>query len=161
MPVVGFTAGAWDLLHPGHVAFLNSCKDHCDQLIVALHVDPSRERPEKNKPVQTMFERHYQLNSCDPINYIMPYETEEDLRNMLACLDINVRFLGTEYENEHITGIDICYERNIDIIYIPRLHTFSSRELRTRLLKSCENSALNEKAQGFKLSPGVRMSEFD
>ena len=47
----GFTCGAFDLLHVGHVLMLKECKDHCDFLVVGLQRDPNVDRPEKNKPV--------------------------------------------------------------------------------------------------------------
>ena len=42
---VGFTCGAFDLLHAGHVAMLRECKQTCNFLIVGLHVDPTIDRP--------------------------------------------------------------------------------------------------------------------
>jgi len=134
----GFTAGAFDLFHPGHIAFLEECKSHCDELIVGLHVDPSRERVTKNKPVETVFERWMRLNACELIDYIVPYETEDDLSNILACMDIQMRFMGSDYQDDldQITGWDICLDREIEIHFIPRLHNYSSSNLRERLLKT-------------------------
>ena len=55
--MIGFTAGSFDLLHAGHVLMLEEAKGVCDHLIVGLHVDPSLERSNKNKPVQSLIER--------------------------------------------------------------------------------------------------------
>jgi bifunctional ADP-heptose synthase (sugar kinase/adenylyltransferase) len=52
---------------------------------------------------------------------------------MMATLDIQVRFVGTDYNGKKITGEDICSQMGIDILYIPRLHDFSSTSLRERL----------------------------
>ena len=51
----GFIAGSFDLLHAGHISILKQCIRQCDYLIVGLHVDPSIERPEKNKPIVLVF----------------------------------------------------------------------------------------------------------
>ena len=49
---IGITFSAFDLLHAGHVAMLEEAKSVCDYLIVGLHIDPSLERSNKNKPIQ-------------------------------------------------------------------------------------------------------------
>jgi len=53
----GFTCGAMDLLHAGHILMLKECKEQCDYLIVGLQTDPTLDRPEKHKPNQTAKER--------------------------------------------------------------------------------------------------------
>lgn len=128
----GFTCGAWDLLHPGHISFLEQCSMLCNDLIVGLHTNPQIDRISKNKPCQTTFERYYQLARLNSVKEIIPYDTEEDLRNILAVIEIDVRFLGSDYEGKTFTGEDICKENLIDIQYIPRLHSWSSSELRKR-----------------------------
>lgn len=131
---IGFTCGAFDLLHPGHLHLLKWAHHHCDHLIVGLHTDPTIDRPtQKERPVQTVFERWAQLKSVSNVDDIVPYETETDLCNLLATLEIDVRFLGSDYQGRGATGNHICEQRGIKILYAPRLHTFSSTELRSRL----------------------------
>jgi glycerol-3-phosphate cytidylyltransferase len=129
----GFTASAFDLLHAGHVAMLRECKMHCDYLIVGLHVDPSKDRHEKNTPIQSVYERYTQLKGCKYVDEIIPYETEADLQNLLAIEDIYIRFVGQEYVGTVLTGEDICERRGIQIHYNNRMHNYSSSELRRRL----------------------------
>lgn len=132
----GFTCGAFDLLHPGHIHLLKTAKDWCDHLTVGLHTNPTIDRPQtKNIPVQTSFERWMQLQSVKYIDTIIPYDTELDLNNMLAVLPITHRFVGEEYRSLTLTGQDICETKNITIIYIPRLHSYSSSHLRQRVEK--------------------------
>jgi glycerol-3-phosphate cytidylyltransferase len=133
--IIGFTCGAFDLLHAGHLAMLEESKRQCDWLTVGLHTDPSKDRPEKNKPVQSMFERYYQLSACKAIDTIIPYDTELDLENMMGILPINKRFVGADHINDYITGHDIMKERSIKVVYTGRHHTYSSSELRERILK--------------------------
>ena len=133
MKEVGFTCGAFDLLHPGHVHFLKLCRESCDELIVGLHVNPKTDRASKNAPLQSTFERYYQISALGDGYKIIPYDTEHDLENMLAVLDINFRFVGSDYIDKPITGAYICEARGINIVYIPRLHSWSSSELRKRI----------------------------
>ena len=73
---VGITASTFDLLHAGHISMLREAKTKCDHLICALQVDPSLDRPEKNKPVQTLVERYTQLAGVKFVDEIVPYQTE-------------------------------------------------------------------------------------
>jgi glycerol-3-phosphate cytidylyltransferase len=134
--IIGFTCGAFDLFHAGHNIFLRDAKRHCDHLIVGLHTDPTIDRPEKNKPIQTIYERYVQLKNCSWVDDIIPYDTEADLLNLLATNTINVRFLGSDYVDKTFTGDKLCEALNIRIIYLLRYHTFSSSELRSRIAHS-------------------------
>lgn len=130
----GFVCGAFDLLHVGHLHLLRECKKHCDQLTVGLHIDPSKERSSKNKPIQTAMERMVQLRACKYVDSIMVYETEADLLNFLLTDNVDVRFLGSDYEGQlkdNITGADL-----VPITFIPRKHSYSSSELRQRIKES-------------------------
>ena len=135
MPIIGVTFGAFDLLHPGHLMFLQNASRQCDILNVGLHVDPSIERKNKHKPIQTMLERFIQLDSLDFVERIFPYETERDIENYLATENLNKYFVGGDYEDHisTITGYKICIKRLIDITCIERLHGWSSSDLRFRV----------------------------
>lgn len=125
----GFVCGAFDLFHAGHNILLQDCKSVCNFLIVGLQTDPTIDRENKNKPIQTMYERYVQLENCKHVDKIIPYDTEADLMNMLKTLKIDVRILGDDYKNTYYTG----YELNIPIHFVNRSHNFSSTELRNRL----------------------------
>jgi len=130
----GITFGAFDLLHAGHLHFLSVAAMKCDNLIVGLQTNPSIERESKNSPIQTMYERWAQLNCLDFVYSIIPYDTERDVENILCTqYNINYRFLGSDYFGKSITGEDICTLNNIKLVYIPRLHNYSSTELRNRI----------------------------
>jgi glycerol-3-phosphate cytidylyltransferase len=128
--VVGFTASTFDLLHAGHVLMLKESKSICDYLIVGLQIDPSIERPSKNSPVQSLVERYIQLKGCVYVDEIIPYQSEQDLEDILSSIDINVRILGDEYRDKEFTGNEICKKRNIELYFNERNHRFSSSNLR-------------------------------
>lgn len=130
--VKGFTCSAFDLLHAGHVLMLQEAKEQCDYLIVGLHNDPSTDRPNKNKPVQSIVERAIQIAAVRYVDEVVIYNTEQDLIDLLSILDIHVRIVGEEYRDQPLTGRELCEERNIDIYYNTRGHRFSSTELRKR-----------------------------
>src|SRR5258708_22769067 len=88
---VGFTAGAFDLCHEGHMRMFEDCKTVCKKLIVALHTDPSldqeyriKEKGQvKNAPIMSADERKIILESIKYVDEIVTYNTEEDLSRLL------------------------------------------------------------------------------
>ena len=61
---IGITFSAFDLLHAGHITMLEEAKRQCDYLICGLQTDPTLDRPDKNRPVQSVVERYIQLKGC-------------------------------------------------------------------------------------------------
>jgi glycerol-3-phosphate cytidylyltransferase len=131
---VGIVFSAFDLLHAGHIGMLREARENCDYLIVGLQTDPTIDRPtEKNKPVQTLVERYAQLNALKFVNEIVPYQTEEDVIDILELFQIDVRFLGEEYREKEFTGKDVCRKRGIELHFNKRDHRFSTSGLRKRV----------------------------
>lgn len=130
---VGITFSTFDLLHAGHVTMLREAKEQCDYLICGLQIDPSIDRIEKNKPVQSIVERYVQLSAVKYVDEIIVYATETDVEDILQMFPINVRILGEEYKDKNFTGKDICQARGIDLHFNKRDHRFSSSDLRRRL----------------------------
>lgn len=134
--IVGFTCSTFDLLHAGHILMLAEAKTVCDHLIVGLQNDPSLDRSNKNKPIQSIVERFVQLSAVSFVDDIIVYNTEQDLEDMLMFLPINIRIIGEEYKDKEFTGRKICEDRDIKIWYNMRNHRFSSSELRQRTFQS-------------------------
>ena len=130
---VGITFSAFDLLHAGHIAMLRDSKDQCDYLVAGLQLDPTIDRPEKNKPVQTIVERYTQLKGVKYVDEIIPYTTEKDVEDILEMYQIDIRILGEEYKDKDFTGKDICRRLGIDLYFNRRDHRFSTTDLRKRI----------------------------
>jgi len=134
--IVGFTASSFDLFHSGHVAMLKEAKANCEYMIVGMQTDPTIDRPEKNKPIQSVFERYVQLEGCKYIDEIIPYETEKDLEDIFLTYKIDVRFIGEEYKDKEFTAKQLCVDKNVKIHYNKRQHSFSTTNLRKRIKES-------------------------
>ena len=128
----GITFGAFDLFHAGHILMLEEAKSVCDYLIVCIQSDPSLDRKEKNKPVQSVVEREIQLSACKFVDEVLIYDTEQDLLEIIKTIDWDIRIIGEEYKDKEFTGraltLDKCY-------FNKRPHNFSSSELRERVSK--------------------------
>ena len=93
----GIVFGSWDLLNIGHINLFKEAKKKCDYLIVGLQIDPHIERKNKNKPVESIFERQIKLFGCKYVDSVIVYETETDLPLILKYFKPDVRFLGSDY----------------------------------------------------------------
>lgn len=138
--IKGFTCGAFDLLHAGHILMLEECSKHCDYLIVGLQIDPSFDRKDKNKPIQSIVERQIQLKAVKWVDEIVMYQSESELELLCNILDFNVRFVGKEYRGKWFTGKGASESKG-EIIFNKRDHQFSSSELRKRI-STVENKGL-------------------
>ena len=127
----GFTCSCFDLFHAGHIMMLKEAKAKCEYLIVGLQTDPTIDRPEKNKPIQSVVERFIQLESCKYVDEVVVYATEKDLIDILYTYPINIRFVGEEYKDKDFTGKDL---EHIEMYYNSRKHSFSTTELRQRVI---------------------------
>lgn len=127
---VGITFSAFDLLHAGHIKMLEEARRQCDYLIVGLQTDPTLDRPEKNRPTQTVVERYIQLKGCRFVDEIVPYATEQDLEDILRSFKIDVRIIGDEYREKQFTGREYCVDKGIEFYFNTRDHRFSSSSLR-------------------------------
>jgi glycerol-3-phosphate cytidylyltransferase len=138
---VGFTCSTFDLFHAGHVMMLKEAKTQCDYLIVGMQMDPTIDRPGvKNKPVQTVLERFIQLQACRYVDEIIPYATEKELMDILTSYPIDVRIIGEEYRDKQYTGFNLP----MSVYFNSRQHSFSTTELRQRVLDIERNKVLRQ-----------------
>ena len=130
----GFTCGAFDLLHAGHILMFKEAREQCDYLIVGLQTDPSIDRPDKHKPIQSVEERRIVLEGIRYIDEIFEYKTEKDLYKFLSSAQdsIDVRIVGADWKGKEFTGHDLP----IKIYFNSRNHNYSSSELRERIKDS-------------------------
>jgi len=128
----GVIAGNFDVIHPGYIYLFDECKNHCSELIILLHEDPSIERPEKLKPILSLEERKMILSSLIQVDRIETYKLESDLYELLSNLTIDIRFLGDDYKNKSFTGDDL----NIPIHFLDRSHGWSTTKFKNKIAEN-------------------------
>ena len=94
---IGFTAGNFDLLHPGYIYTFETAKQHCDYFMVFLQIDPSETRFTKYKPVIPLYERYKTLMAIEYIDEVITYQTEEELIKLMEFYKPDIRILGEDY----------------------------------------------------------------
>jgi cytidyltransferase-like protein len=114
--VIGFTAGNFDLLHPGYIYTFETAKQHCDYFMVFT----------KYKPVIPLYERYKTLMSIKYIDEVVTYQTEEDLIKLIEFYRPDVRILGDDYIGKRFTGDHLP----IKVIYTTRSHNWSTTKIK-------------------------------
>lgn len=128
----GFTAGAFDLLHAGHVLMLQEAANQCEHLTVFLQTDPTIDRPEKNQPIESLFERYTKLKAIAYVDEVITYQTEQDLYDFMRLYKWDVRIIGSDHEGKTFTGDNL----NIKLYFNDRNHKFSTTNLRKRVYEA-------------------------
>ena len=129
--ILGFTAGNFDLLHPGYINTFKEAKRHCNRFIVFLQKDPHEHRKSKYKPVIPLYDRYKALMAIRYIDDVYIYQTEEELYNLIKFWKPDVRILGEDYIGDDgkpkpFTGDDLPPK----IIYTTRSHGWSTTKLK-------------------------------
>ena len=124
--IVGFTAGNFDIIHPGYVYTFQTAKKHCDYFMVFLQNDPSVDRANKYKPVVPKAERYNTLMELESVDAVYTYQTEEELRELIEFFKPDVRILGEDYIGKRFTGDDLPPM----VIYTSRAHGWSTTKLK-------------------------------
>ena len=131
--IVGFTAGNFDLLHPGYIKCFRWAKKHCDRFIVFLQDDPSLHRSSKYKPVIPAWDRYEALMSIKYIDEVYMYQTEEELYHLIEFWKPDIRILGEDYILEGKDGEAIPFTGDDlppKIVYTTRSHGWSTTKLK-------------------------------
>ena len=124
--IVGFTAGNFDIIHPGYVYTFQTAKKHCDYFMVFLQNDPSIDRANKYKPVVPRAERYNTLMEMESVDAVYSYQTEDELRTLIEFFKPDVRILGEDYIGKRFTGDDLPPK----IVYTSRAHGWSTTKLK-------------------------------
>ena len=129
--ILGFTAGNFDLLHPGYIRCFREAKRHCDKFIVFLQIDPSLHRKSKYKPVISLYNRYEALMSIKYIDDVYTYQTEEELYDLIKFWKPDIRILGEDYIGKPFTGDDLPPR----VVYTTRSHEWSTTKLKDMIAK--------------------------
>jgi glycerol-3-phosphate cytidylyltransferase len=124
--IIGFTAGNFDLLHPGYIITFEEAKRHCDKFVVLLQRDPSLTRFSKYKPVIPLYDRYKALMSIKYIDDVYIYQSEEELYKLIEWLKPDIRILGEDYIGKPFTGDNLSPR----VIYTTRSHDWSTTKLK-------------------------------
>jgi D-beta-D-heptose 7-phosphate kinase/D-beta-D-heptose 1-phosphate adenosyltransferase len=104
---IGFTNGCFDILHPGHVAYLNQARTWCDRLIVGLNTDASVRRAKgAGRPVNPLEARAIVLAALTCVDLVAPFDAPTPI-TLIEAAHPDVLVKGGDYDLAGIVGADL------------------------------------------------------
>ncbi|MBB1487114.1 bifunctional D-glycero-beta-D-manno-heptose-7-phosphate kinase/D-glycero-beta-D-manno-heptose 1-phosphate adenylyltransferase HldE [Oceanospirillum sediminis] len=101
-----FTNGCFDILHPGHVSYLEHARKLGDKLIVAVNSDASVSRLKgPTRPINNLTHRMHVLAGLASVDWVVPFEEDTPAR-LIAALNPHILVKGGDYKPEEIAGAD-------------------------------------------------------
>jgi len=112
-----FTNGCFDILHLGHVKYLESAKKMGDILIVGLNSDDSVKRLKgKTRPINTQYDRAYLLAALECVDYVVIFD-EDTPYELIKIIQPDILVKGGDYRYKNVVGSDIAKEvRFVDFV---------------------------------------------
>jgi len=161
---IGFTSGAFDLLHAGHVDYLEQAKALCDKLIVGLNSDESIKRYKgANRPIISESHRQKTIAALDSVDFVFLFDERRNGRN-IELLKPDFYFKAGDYEQSQLTSKEIVENLGGAVKIIPVTENISSTEIINRIASNgkIEDSFVEEqkntvhlKRKAFKSSPAI------
>lgn len=107
---VVFTNGCFDILHVGHVKYLQEAKSYGDVLIVGLNSDSSvKELKGPTRPVNTEADRAYILAALESVDYVVLF-SEETPHELIKNIAPDILVKGGDYEGKSVVGAEFAGE---------------------------------------------------
>ena len=105
-----FTNGCFDILHAGHVRYLETAKSYGDVLILGLNSDKSVTALKgKGRPINIQIDRAYILAALEAVDYVVIFD-EDTPYNLIKAIKPHILVKGGDYEGKDVVGQDIADE---------------------------------------------------
>lgn len=118
-----FVNGTFDILHPGHIALLNTARTFGDHLIVAIDSDRRvRELKGNSRPVNNETVRNIMLSNLKAVDIVLVFDTDEELMDILKIYKPDVMLKGSDWLGKPIVGGHLVKH----IQYFDRIHDYST-----------------------------------
>jgi D-beta-D-heptose 7-phosphate kinase/D-beta-D-heptose 1-phosphate adenosyltransferase len=122
--------GTFDVLHPGHIALLNTARSYGDHLIVAIDTDRRvKELKGEQRPINNQNDRRIMLSSLKAVDIVELFDSTEELITLMQRYKPDVYVKGSDWKHDtKSTAHQYCKE----VIYYDRIEEYSS----TRIIQS-------------------------
>jgi D-glycero-D-manno-heptose 1,7-bisphosphate phosphatase len=127
--VVGYTSGVFDLLHAGHLDYLNESKIHCDKLVVGVNVDQSvKQNKGEKRPIVTESYRANLVAGLKPVDAVFLFSELNNNEN-IKVLKPNVYIKAGDYKPEQLSSAPLIKEIGGKVVIIPVKNDISSSSI--------------------------------
>lgn len=132
---IGFTNGVFDILHPGHIDYLQKAKKQVDVLILGINSDRSVKKIKgKSRPINTQRDRAKVLAGLEAVDYIVIFN-EETPYQLISSIKPDYLFKGSDWKREEIVGREIVESLGGKVVTIPYLKGYSTTGLLRKIWK--------------------------
>jgi len=129
-----FTNGCFDILHAGHIAYLEEAAKLGDRLIIGVNDDDSTRRLKgETRPINVLSSRLYLLASLSTVDAVVSFSEDTPL-NLIKQLHPDVLVKGGDYKPENIVGAEEVKSWGGEVKVIPFLEGFSTTKLESKIL---------------------------
>ena len=130
-----FTNGVFDILHPGHVRYLQQARDLGDALIVGLNADASvRRNKGPKRPINPQEERAEILEALQSVDAVVLFE-QDTPAEIIAAIQPDVLVKGADWAADAIVGRETVEARGGRVVRMPVEQGFSTTEIVERIRK--------------------------
>lgn len=128
-----FTNGCFDLLHPGHIDYLERAKKLGDLLVIGLNEDDSIKILKGNqRPINNLNFRSTMLAALNSVDFIVPFK-EETPANLIQEIEPRVLVKGGDYTIDNIVGAEFVQQTGGEVLVIPFLDGYSSSSIISKI----------------------------
>ena len=132
--IVVFTNGCFDILHRGHVEYLEKASELGDILIVGLNSDESTHRLKgKGRPLVPQDDRAYILASLSMVDYVTIFDEDTPLE-LIKLVRPNVLVKGGDYKRDDIVGREFVEQQGGKVLTIPQVPGRSTTEIIDKMI---------------------------
>jgi D-beta-D-heptose 7-phosphate kinase/D-beta-D-heptose 1-phosphate adenosyltransferase len=125
---IAFTNGCFDILHYGHIKYLEEAKGKADILVVGLNSDSSvRKIKGKNRPVNKQLDRAGVLSALRAVDFVAIFNAETPLK-LIKLIRPDVLIKGGDWKLDEIVGADFVKARGGRALTVPYLKGYSTTE---------------------------------
>lgn len=129
-----FTNGCFDILHRGHVSYLEEARELGASLIVAVNTDASVKRLDKgtDRPVNTLDDRMAVVAALQSVDAVIAFDEDTPLE-LIRQIQPNILVKGGDWSTDKIVGADLVLSDGGEVYSIPFRHDRSTTDLLTRI----------------------------
>jgi len=124
-----FTNGCFDILHKGHIYYLNEAKKLADFLVVGLNSDDSVKRLKgQNRPINNENDRAYMLDNLKPVDAVIIFK-EDTPYNLISEIKPDFLVKGGDWKENNIVGSDVVKSYGGKVKSIKYIENYSTTSL--------------------------------
>lgn len=143
--VIGYTSGAFDLLHAGHINYLVQAASICDRLIIGLNSDKSiKQYKSKDRPIIPEEERLEVLQALKPVSFVFLFD-EPNNHNNITTLKPDIYIKGGNYTARQLTSQSLVEEYGGRIELIEVAHKTSTTQIINQIEARYISESLGQK----------------